>query len=187
MPVLERDIGHPGPARNAQRIAAPVLWLMTPAMTLFTVLLWAEFVGAWTPARIVACGVLGLAALCFAFALVSQRLFWWAPRVLAAMVSAACFGAIYLVAWLPARAAGEPRLPAVFLATLGFLLLGVPCLCFVLWGHTGAKLARLDAIRITPMDRWTARILRALHYAVLVALAFYVARTLAQLVVDSLY
>lgn len=187
MPALEHDVGHPGPARNAQRIAAPVLWLMTPTTTLLTVLVWAEFAGAWTPARIAACALLGLAALCFAFSLVSQRLFWWAPRLLALMVATACLGAIYLVAWLPSRATGVPRLPAVFLATLGFLLLGLPSLCFALWGHTGAKLARLDAMRITAMDQWTARILRAMHYAVLVAVAFYVAHTLAQLVVDSLY
>ena len=187
MRTLERDIGHPGPARNAQRIAAPVLWLMTPVSAILTCSLWSEFVGGWTMARVAACAVLGLATLCFAFSLVSQRLFWWAPRLLALAVAAACLASVYLAAWLPSRAAAGPRLPAVFLATLGFLLLGLPSLCFALWGHTGAKLARLDAIHVTSMDQWTARILRALHYAVLVALAFYVAHTLTQLLVDALY
>lgn len=186
MRVLEREERHLGPVRNAQRIATPVLWLMTPASLLLSGMLWLQFAGDWTPARAVACGALSLASLCLVLSLVSQRLFWWAPRLLAALIAGACIAAVYLAAWFPIPARSDPRLPAIFIATLGFLLLGLPCLCFTLWGHTGGKLARGDTERITPMDRWTARLLVVLHYAMLLALAFYIAHTLALLLMDSL-
>lgn len=178
MTVLESGRDATLPARNAQELGGAVLWLTTLAAWLSAVVLCLDFSGAWSVPRLLFCGGVGLVAFCLSLSLVSQRRFWWAPRIVAGILGFAWLAAVYLVAWYPPELARDPRFPMVFIATTGFLIMGVSALCFMLWGHTGGKLARLDAVRISTMDRLTARLLVLLRYALYVALAFYLLRLL---------
>ena len=182
MRALERGsraAGEGGPSRNAQQLRSWLLWLLTPAALLSTLMLYEDFADHWTLPRLLLCVGMALAAPCLGLSLVSQRRFWWALRVVSGLVALACFTLVWLIALHPPVLAQDPRLlPMQFIATLAFLLLGLPAICFTLWGHTGGKLARGDALRVTAMDRWTARLLLLLRYAMLLSLAFYVAHTL---------
>ncbi len=178
MPVLEGRRSDAPPARNAQEVRASVLWFMLAVASLFLVLVYFAPHSAGSPARLAVCGVLALLWICLALSLVSQRHFWWAPRIIAGLLAFGCCAGVYLTAWYPPELSRDPRLPAVFMVTVCFLVIGVPALCFMLWGHTGGKLARLDARRITVMDLWTARLLVAVRYALFIAVAFYLLRLL---------
>ncbi len=177
MPALERRRSA-APLRNAQEIGAPVLWIALAAVSLFPGILYFAAHGGGPAARLAVCSVLALLWVCLALSLVSQRYFWWAPRIIAGLLAFGCFAGVYLTAWYPPELARDPRLPAVFMVTVCFLVMGVPALCFMLWGHSGGKLARLDARRVTTMDLWTARLLVALRYALFMAVAFYLVRLL---------
>ena len=162
-----------GPPRNAHTIKGWVLWLLTSAMLLTTLMLFASVDGEWTLARALICATLTLVTLCLVLALISQRRFWWALRVIAGVV---CFGYVAYVfdaAFSPPVSGDNPLLPRLFLATLGFLFWGLPSLCFMLWGHVGGKLARGDVKNVTPMDLWTAELLKLLVYATFIALCVY--------------
>lgn len=163
--------------RNAQYLPPRLLWLLAPGNLAALGLAWFAFAPHWTWAREALCGLLGLTSLLFGLALVSQERFWWAPRVLAALVTLACVAAVYRVLLFP-MAGDTPRTPALFLASVAFMVWGLPCLCFALWGHTRGKLARLDARHVTRMDRWTAHLLPALAWATGIALAVYLIRLL---------
>ena len=179
MPAAERERSAAAlPARNAQELGAGLLWLVMPAAWLTTVVLCLDLSAAWSLPRLAFCGCMGLVALCLSLSLVSQRRFWWAPRIVAGLLGFGWLAAVYLVAWYPPELARDPRFPVVFIATTGFLVMGVSALCFMLWGHTGGKLARPDALHITLMDRWTARLLVLLRYALYIALSFYLLRLL---------
>jgi hypothetical protein len=166
------------PVRNAQEIDGSALWVAMIAVSMLLSVVCLSSAGEWSPPRIVACSVLACLCACLLLCIVSQRRFWWAPRIIAGMLGFSCLAAVYLAAWYMPTLAHDPRLPAVFMATVCFLVAGVPALCFMLWGHTHGKLARLDAGRITRMDVWTGRLLVLLRYALFIAVAFYVLRLL---------
>lgn len=177
MRTVERERGAETlPRRNAQEIGALPLWLALLANLVLLASMLLSFRAAWSPMHTSICSVLAGIAVCLALSLVSQRRFWWAPRLIAGGIACMSLAVVYLTAWYPPDLGRDPRLPAVFMVTVCFLTLGVPALCFMLWGHTRGKLARLDAGRITSMDIWTARLLVLLRYALLIALAFYLLR-----------
>jgi len=151
------------------------LWLLTPASFTALGLSWLAFSPYWTWAREALCVVLALGGVLFALSLLSQERFWWAPRLLAALVTLGCVAAVYRVLLFP-MAGGAPRAPALFLASVAFMVWGLPCLCFALWGHTRGKLARPDAAHVTRMDHWTAHLLPALAWATGIALGVYLIR-----------
>ncbi|MGE5625934.1 MAG: hypothetical protein ACM3ZT_10345 [Bacillota bacterium] len=163
--------------RNAQHLSRWLLWFLTPASLTALGLSWVEFAPRWTWSREIVCAVLALTSLLLGFSLISQRRFWWAPRALALMVTVGCVAAVYRVLLFP-MAGNAPRAPALFLASVGFMVWGLPCLCFALWGHTRGKLARDDAQHVTRMDRWTAHLLPALAWATGIALGVYLLRLL---------
>lgn len=166
------------PARNAQEIDGPALWVAMIAAFMLLRVMWLSSMGEWSPPRIIAFSVLAILCACLLLSIVSQRRFWWAPRIIAGMIAFGCLSVVYLAAWYMPTLAHDPRLPAVFMATVCFLVAGVPALCFMLWGHTHGKLARLDVVRITRMDIWTGKLLVLLRYALFIAVAFYVLRLL---------
>lgn len=174
MQVLERQVlAGEGTGHNAQRISRPVLWVVTPASLLSCIVLYLDFSTAWNLPRLIFMGVMALLCACLLLSLVDQRRFWWAPRIIAALIGLGFLTGVYLAARLPFSGHGE-RLPPLLMSTLGFLVWGVPALCFVLWGHTGGKAARQDGSRITFMDIWTTRLQVLIYYAVAAALSFYV-------------
>ena len=160
-------------ARNAQRLPRPLLWLLTPAMAVAAVGLTLLFMDRWNWPRALLCCVFALATLCLVLAWLSQERYWWAPRVLAGLVTLSYFAAVVRFSWFPAPGAPGPHLPLLFLATVGFMVCGVPSLSFMLWGHTRGKLARGDVRRITLMDRWTARLMPVLAYGTWFAVGVY--------------
>lgn len=179
MQTVERDTGaRTLPVRNAQEIEGAALWVAMIAASMLLSVMWLSSMDEWSPPRIVAFSVLALLCACLLLSIISQRHFWWAPRIIAGMIAFGCLSVVYLAAWYMPTLAHDPRLPAVFMATVCFLVAGVPALCFMLWGHTHGKLARLDAERITRMDIWTGRLLVLLRYALFIAVAFYVLRLL---------
>lgn len=174
MRVLEQQVlAGVGAGRNAQRISRPILWLVTPASLLSCIILYLDFSPAWNLARLIFLGVMALVCACLIFSLVDQRRFWWAPRIIATLIGVGFLLSVYLAARLPFPGHGE-RVPPLLMSTLGFLVLGVPAFCFLLWGHTGGKAARRDAAHVTLMDRWTSRLVVLIYYAVAMALCFYV-------------
>lgn len=167
----------PVTGRNAQRLGRWVLWLLLPACLTALALSWLAFAPHWTWAREALCAVLGFSALCLGLSLWSQERFWWAPRALAALVTLGCVAAVLRVMLFP-MAGDAPRASAVFLASVAFMVWGLPCLCFTLWGHTGGKLARRDTSHVTLMDRATAHLLPALAWGTGLALGVYLLRLL---------
>ena len=163
--------------RNAQYLSDWLLWLLTPVNLAALALAWVAFAPHWTWTREALCALLGLTGLLFGLALANQERFWWATRALAALVTLACVAAVYRVLLFP-MAGDTPRTPALFLASVAFMVWGLPCLCFALWGHTRGKLARIDAQHVTRMDHWTAHLLPALAWATGIALAVYLIRLL---------
>jgi len=161
------------PRRNAQLIDRRLLWLLTPAAVVACTGLCLLSLHHWNWPRSLVCGSIGIAALCFALALWDQQRFWWATRMLAGMVSLMFFGAVARLSWFPTPGAPGPHLPLLFLATVGFMVCGVPALSFMLWGHTRGKSARDDARHVTVMDRWTARLIPLLGYATWFAVGVY--------------
>ena len=159
--------------RNAQRIPRLLLWLLTSACLVACIGLCLLSMGHWNLPRLLLCGAFACSTLCFTLALISQERFWWATRALAGLVSLSYLAAVVRFSWFPGPGAPGPHLPLLFLATVGFMVCGVPCLSFMLWGHTRGKLARGDAQRITPMDRWTARLIPILAYATWFAVGVY--------------
>ena len=179
MRAAEREAqAHRVQARNAQEIDGPALWVAMIAVSMLLCVVCLASAGAWSPPRIVTCSVLTVLCGCLLLCIISQRRFWWAPRIIAGMIAFGCLAVVYLTAWYAPAIVHDPRLPAVFMVTVCFLVAGVPALCFMLWGHTHGKLARLDAGRITRMDIWTGRLLVLLRYALFIAVAFYVLRLL---------
>lgn len=177
MRAAEREHGEASlPLRNAQEIDGPTLWVAMIAASMLLAVLCLASAGEWSLPRIVTCSVLVTLCGCLLLSIISQRRFWWAPRIIAGMLGFGCFAGVYLTAWFPPSLARDPRLPAVFMVTVCFLVMGVPALCFMLWGHTGGKLARLDVQCVTAMDLWTARLLVLLRYALFIAVAFYLVR-----------
>ena len=175
MRALEQEQAAPErmPPRNAQTIKPWVLWLLTPAMLLTTLLVFASVGGEWTLSDALLCAAFALVTLCLILALIDQQRFWWALRILAGLV---CFGYVAYVlyaAMAPPASGDDPHFPRLFLATMGFLVWGLPSLCFMLWGHVGGKLARGDVSRVTPMDIWTARLLKLLIYGTFIGLCGY--------------
>jgi hypothetical protein len=159
--------------RNAQRIPRPVLWVLTPAMAVAAFGFVILFTGHWNWARGLLCLVFAVSALCFALAWVSQERHWWAPRLLATFVTLSYLAAVVRFSWFPGAGTAGPHLPLLFLATVGFMVCGVPALSFMLWGHTRGKLARGDVQHITRMDRWTARLMPVLAYGTWLAVGVY--------------
>ena len=179
MRTAEReDRGQEFPARNAQEIDGPALWVAMIAACMLLGVVCLASAGEWSPPRVFTCSVLVTLCTCLLLSAISQRRFWWAPRIIAGMIAFGCLSAVYVAAWYAPTLAHDPRLPAVVMASVCFLVAGVPALCFMLWGHTRGKLARLDTDRITRMDVWTGRLLVLLRYALFIALAFYVLRLL---------
>lgn len=179
MRAAEHETSAALPARNAQELDTPALLLsLGAAFSLFVGLCQPSAGSDWSMPRIAVCALLALICLCLLLALASQRRYWWAMRIIAGLLGFGCFAGVYLTAWFPPSLARDPRLPAVFMVTVCFLVMGVPALCFMLWGHTGGKLARLDVQRVTTMDLWTARLLVLLRYALFIAVAFYLVRLL---------
>jgi hypothetical protein len=161
--------------RNAQLISRWVLLALTPpiaALTVYLCLLQAP----WSMPRVLLCSLMLLVSSCLILSIVNQRHFWWAPRLIAGIVCLVFLGFVVTTAFEPERISQDPQVPALFAATLAFLLWGLPALCFLLWGHTGGKLARDDAGPTTRMDLWTGRLLLALRYAMLIAVGFYFLR-----------
>ena len=159
--------------RNAQHIPRRLLWLLTPFCVGVALDLAVVYTGPWNWPRAVACGGFAFSAVCFALSMLSQERFWWAPRALAGLVSLSYLAAVARFSWLPGPGAPGPHLPLLFLAVVGFMLCGVPALCFMLWGHTRGKLARGDAQHITLMDRCTARLIPILAWATWFAVGVY--------------
>lgn len=159
--------------RNAQHIPRRLLWLLTPACTVAAVGLALAYGGHWNWPRALACGGFAFSAVCFALSMAGQERFWWAPRALAGLITLCYLAAVARFSWLPGPGAPGPHLPLLFLAVVGFMLCGVPALCFLLWGHTRGKLARGDARHVTLMDRWTARLIPILTYATWFAVGVY--------------
>ena len=161
--------------RNAQLISRWLLWALTPPVAALTVYL-SLLPAPWSMPRVLLCSLMVLVSSCLILSIVNQRHFWWAPRLIAGIVSLVFLGFVAETAFEPERISQDPQVPALFAATLAFLLWGLPALCFLLWGHTGGKLARDDAGRGTWMDLWTGRLLLALRYAMLIAVGFYFMR-----------
>jgi hypothetical protein len=159
--------------RNAQCIPQPLLWLLMPATAVATLGSGLLFADHWTWARGLLCIVFAISTLCLVLALWSQERFWWAPRTLAGLVTLSYLTAVVRFSWFPAPGAPGPHLPLLFLATVGFMVCGVPSLSFMLWGHTRGKLARGDVQHITLMDRWTARLMPVLAYGTWFAVGVY--------------
>jgi hypothetical protein len=169
---------HAPRGRNAQRIDRRLLWLLTPAALAGGVILFLASASGWTWLREAEFALLSLASGCLLLTLASQERFWWAPRLLAGLICLSLMAAVYRSALFPFAGIRDPHLPALFLAAVGFMLWGLPCLCFALWGHTGGKLARADAAEVTRMDRWSALLLEAVRFGVYIALGFYLAQLL---------
>lgn len=161
------------PRRNAQQLSRSLLWLLAPAATVACLGLSVAYHSQWTWARVLLCSALGFSAACLALSLVSQQRFWWAPRALAGLVAFCYLAAVARLSWLPAPGTPGPHFPLLFLATVGFMVCGVPALSFMLWGHTRGKLARGDALHVTRMDRWTAHLIPALAYGTWIAVGVY--------------
>lgn len=159
--------------RNAQQIDRRLLWLLTPASVAACLGFYLLSAGHWNWPRALLCGVAGTAALCFALSLWSQQRFWWASRVLAAMVWTGFLAAVARLSWFPTPGSAGPHLPLLFLAVVGFMVCGVPALSFMLWGHTRGKAARPDAVQVTAMDRWTSGLIPLLGYAAWFATGVY--------------
>jgi hypothetical protein len=159
--------------RNAQLIPRALLWMLTPAAAVAAVGFSLLFMEQWNWPRAALCVVFAVATLCLVLAWSSQERYWWAPRVLAGLVTLGYLGAVVRFSWFPAPGAPGPHLPLLFLATVGFMVCGVPSLSFMLWGHTRGKLARGDVQRITLMDRWTARLIPVLAYGTWFAVGVY--------------
>jgi hypothetical protein len=158
--------------RNAQQIPRRLLWLLTPACAVAAVGLMLLY-DHWNWPRALVCGAFAFATFCLAFCMADQERFWWAPRALAGLVTLCYLAAVARFSWLPGPGSPGPHLPLLFLAVVGFMLCGVPALCFMLWGHTRGKLARADARRVTLMDHWTARLIPVLAWATWFAVGVY--------------
>jgi hypothetical protein len=165
------SLGNTG--RNAQRLPRPLLWMLTPAMAVAAAGLTLLSMDQWNWTRALLCAVFAVATLCLILAWASQERYWWAPRVLAGLVTLSYLMAVVRFSWFPAPGSVGPHLPLLFLATVGFMVCGVPSLSFMLWGHTRGKLARGDVRRITLMDRWTARLMPVLAYGTWFAVGVY--------------
>jgi len=159
--------------RNAQQLPRPLLWMLTPAMAIAAACLALLSMDHWNWIRALLCAVFAVATLCLMLAWASQQRYWWAPRVLAGLVTLSYLMAVVRFSWFPAPGAPGPHLPLLFLATVGFMVCGVPSLSFMLWGHTRGKLARGDVQRATPMDHWTARLMPVLAYGTWFAVGVY--------------
>jgi len=170
--VLEQETPAAGVVHNAQRISRPALWILTPLSIAASVVVYFYFEPRWTVLHSVSLAALAIVSACLVLSLVDQRRFWWAPRVIAALIGLGFLAAFLLTAFIPFPVKSE-RFPPLFMATLAFLVWGLPALCFVLWGHTAAKLGRRDATRITFMDIWTSRVLVVLYYTGMIAICFY--------------
>ena len=159
--------------RNAQQLPRPLLWMLTPAMAVAAAGLALLSMDQWNWTRALLCAVFTVATLCLMLAWASQERYWWAPRVLAGLVTLSYLMAVVRFSWFPAPGVPGPHLPLLFLATVGFMVCGVPSLSFMLWGHTRGKLARGDVQRVTAMDRWTARLMPVLAYGTWFAVGVY--------------
>ena len=163
----------PARDRNAQHIPRRLLWLLTPACAAAAIGLAVLYTDHWNWPRMLVCGAFVFATACLALCVAGQQRFWWAPRALAGLVTLSYLAAVARFSWLPTPGAPGPHLPLLFLAVVGFMVCGVPALCFMLWGHTRGKLARGDARHVTLMDRWTARLIPVLAYATWFAVGVY--------------
>lgn len=173
MRVLEQEaLAVVGARHNAQRISRPALWIFTPSSIAASFATYFYFEPRWTVLHFTALAALVIVSACLVLSLVDQRRFWWAPRIIAALISLGFLAAFLLTAFIPLPVNSE-RFPPLFLATLALLLWGLPALCFVLWGHTAAKLGRRDATRVTFMDIWTSRVLVVLYYTGMIATCLY--------------
>jgi len=159
--------------RNAQHIPRALLWMLTPATMAAAVGFALLFMDQWNWPRALLCILFAVATVCLVLAWSSQERHWWAPRVLAGLVTLSYLAAVVRFSWFPAPGAPGPHLPLLFLAVVGFMVCGVPSLSFMLWGHTRGKLARSDVQRVTLMDRWTARLMPVLAYGTWFAVGVY--------------
>jgi hypothetical protein len=180
--VLEQEGAAGGRVRNAQRISRPALWILTPAAITASGFVYLHSYPRWAVLHSVLLTALIAVSACLVLSCLDQRRFWWAPRVIAGLISLGLLSAFLLAGFMPFPVKSD-RFPPLFMATLAFLLWGLPALCFVLWGHTSAKLGRRDATRVTFMDIWTSRVLVVLYYTGVFTVCLYL---LHQVYIDML-
>jgi len=176
--AAERSAAPTG--RNAQRLSRGLLWLLCSASLVSALGLGALFMGHWTWAREILCGLLTLSAACFALTLADPDRHWWALRIVAGLVAGGYLAAVLRLTFFPtAGGLGMPA-PLLFLATAGFMVCGVPALSFLLWGHTRGRMARDDVGEAGRLERYTARIIPALAWGTWLAVGVYLLHLLVQ-------
>ena len=180
MRPVERQATPARTGRNAQQLDRGWLWLLSAASLVTTLGLAALFMGHWSWARESLCAVLMLTSGCLLLTLLDAERYWWALRIVAGLVAGGYVAAILRLTFFPTAGGLGPPAPLLFLASAGFMVCGVPALCFMLWGHTRGRLARSDAGEAGAFERRTAGLMPALAWGTWLAIGIYLLHLLVQ-------
>lgn len=135
------------------------MWILSLFLVLTTLFMFVFFDdGGWTTERTVGQAILTAITVLVVAATVAPDRAWWAFRILAFSVFAVYFW--YLITQFVIEAkplefpprSGE-RSPMN--ALMGFLVFGVPCLIYSMWGSTWGKLGRGNPENVTRGDTIT--------------------------------
>ncbi|HEX7022160.1 MAG TPA: hypothetical protein VF171_04830, partial [Trueperaceae bacterium] len=97
-PGTEQPLVPPA-QRNAEFIGRGLLWVLATLSVAGMVIVLFDSGSGWNGLRWAMLGVLALISLCLVLSLISQDRFWWAPRLIAGLISLACLGFVFR-AWI---------------------------------------------------------------------------------------
>jgi hypothetical protein len=163
-----------------------LLWFGAVAMTLFTAVMY-FFLGqsGWTASSVAFDFVCGVISVALMLTLIDQRRYWWALRVVTGIVFILCIGYLideFFVKHQPITF-GAPGAESPLNALRAFLIFGLPCLLYTLWGSTWGKVGQTNPGKLTRADIATFHVARLSRWLFLLLTVMVLLGAIAKLLV----
>jgi len=137
----------------------------------------------WTAASIVFEFVCAVISMALVLTLIDHRRFWWALRVVTGIVFILCTGYLideFFVKNEPIKL-GDPGAASPLNALRAFLIFGLPCLLYTLWGSTWGKLGQKNPEKLTKADIATFHVARLSRWLFLLLTVMVLLAAIAKL------
>jgi hypothetical protein len=153
--------------KNAEIPRPWILWLLTPMMMLSTYFVFLHSSDQWSLSSVLVVSIFVLMSVGLLVASLVPDKGRWGIRLVAFLIFLAYFA--YLVAefifeFKTFELAGDRSEPSPFNALLGFLLFGIPCLNYSIWGSVWGRVGHQDVVELTLKDVIAYHLMRGAYW-----------------------